>query len=103
MNNADKTLMWAAIVVVFLLAIFLPFYANAAEATAVAAEMPGWLSFLDSVPSWIVAITGVVTAATLITQLTPTNVDDKIVNGILSVLNVLAGNFGKNTNADDEG
>lgn len=56
--------------------------------------------FFDELPPWLNAITGVITAATAITILTPTKTDDKIVDTILGVLNFLAGNFGKNTNAD---
>ena len=50
--------------------------------------------------AWLAAVTTVVTAATAITAITPTKTDDTIVNGILKVLNFLAGNFGKNKNAD---
>ena len=57
-------------------------------------------TFLESWPLWLTAITGVVTAATAITALTPTKSDDKVVNTILKVLNILAGNVGKNSNAD---
>ena len=56
--------------------------------------------FFDELPPWLNAITGVITAATAVTILTPTKTDDKIVDTILGVLNFLAGNFGKNTNAD---
>jgi len=56
---------------------------------------------LEAAPAWTVAITGVVTAATAITALTPSKSDDKIVNSLLKVLNFLAGNFGMNKNADD--
>lgn len=59
------------------------------------------LSYFEDLPTWLVAITTVVTASTAITALTPTKTDDKIVNGILRVLNFLAGNVGKNKNADD--
>lgn len=51
---------------------------------------------------WIAAITGLVTAATAITMLTPTTVDNTVINIILKVLNVLAGNVLKNKNADDK-
>jgi len=59
-------------------------------------------TILSAAPTWIVAITGLVTAATAITTLTPTKSDDKIIGVILKVLNFLAGNFGKNKNADDK-
>lgn len=58
------------------------------------------MEFLKS--DWIVAITGVVTAATAITMLTPTKTDDAVISFILRVLNVLAGNVLKNKNADDK-
>ncbi len=58
--------------------------------------------FFDSFPAWLTAITAVVTAATGITVLTPTKTDDEVVGMILKVLNLLAGNFGKNKNADDK-
>jgi succinate-acetate transporter protein len=64
-------------------------------------DVGGWLAIFEALPGWLVAITSVVTAATAITALTPTKTDDAIVNAILRVLNVLAGNVGKNTNADD--
>ncbi len=46
--------------------------------------------------------TAVLSAATVITALTPTTADDKIVGFILKLLNLLAGNVGKNKNADAE-
>lgn len=58
-------------------------------------------AILEAAPAWLVAITGVVTAATAVTALTPTKTDDEIFNKVLKVLNFLAGNFGKNKNADD--
>lgn len=63
--------------------------------------MDSLMTFFDALPAWLVAITSVVTAATAVTALTPTKTDDKIVNAILRVLNFLAGNVGKNKNADD--
>jgi len=62
--------------------------------------METFLELMSKLPTWIVALTGVVTAATAITALTPTTADDKVLNTILKVLNFLAGNFGKNTNKD---
>lgn len=60
-------------------------------------------AFFDGFPVWLAALTTVVTAATAITALTPTRTDDKIISKVLKVLNFLAGNFGKNKNADDTG
>lgn len=57
--------------------------------------------FFADFPVWLTAITGLVTAATAITALTPTRHDDEIVNVVLKFLNVLAGNVGRNKNADD--
>lgn len=62
----------------------------------------GLLNWVSDLPAWLEAITAVVTAATLITILTPTKADDAVVNFLLKVLNILAGNFGKNKNADDK-
>jgi hypothetical protein len=47
-------------------------------------------------------IGGVVTIATAITAMTPSRSDNKALNSILVVLNLLAGNVGKNKNADEE-
>ncbi len=49
---------------------------------------------------WISAITGILTAATVITAMTPTAVDNTILNGLLKALNLLAGNIFLNRNAD---
>ncbi len=57
-------------------------------------------AFLQDTPAWLQAIMTVVTAATAITALTPTKADDRIINGVLKILNFLAGNFLKNTNKD---
>ena len=58
-------------------------------------------AILEAAPVWLTAITGVVTAATAITALTPSRSDDLVIDKVLRVLNVLAGNVGKNRNADD--
>lgn len=52
--------------------------------------------------AWVAAVTAVVTAASAITALTPTKTDDKILNGVLKVLNFLSLNVLKNKNADAE-
>jgi hypothetical protein len=62
--------------------------------------MEALFTIIDSVPTWVHAVTGVVTAATAITALTPTKADDQIINMILKVLNMLAGNVAKNENKD---
>lgn len=59
-------------------------------------------AILEAAPVWLTAITGVVTAATAITALTPSKSDDEIINKVLRVLNILAGNFLKNKNADSK-
>lgn len=58
------------------------------------------IAILEAAPVWLTALTGVVTAATAITALTPSKSDDKVLNTILKILNVLAGNVGKNANKD---
>lgn len=64
--------------------------------------MEAILTFIDGLPVWITALTGLVTAATAITALTPSKSDDKVLNFVLKVLNFVAGNFLKNKNADAE-
>ena len=59
------------------------------------------VNFFNSGPALIAAVTGIVTACTAITALTPTKSDDKIINFVLKILNLLSGNIGKNKNADD--
>jgi len=48
----------------------------------------------------LVILMSIITVATAVTAITPTKADDKIVNFVLMVLNVVAGNVGKNKNAD---
>lgn len=50
--------------------------------------------------TYLPAITGVIAAASAITALTPTTVDDRVIDTVLKVLNFLSLNVGKNTNAD---
>jgi hypothetical protein len=60
------------------------------------------LNFFDSAPAWVAAVTGIITACTAITALTPTKTDDKILGFALKILNFCAGNVLKNTNKDDK-
>ena len=60
------------------------------------------VGFFNSGPGWIAAVTGIVTACTAVTALTPTQSDDKIINFVLQILNLLSGNIGKNRNKDDQ-
>lgn len=56
---------------------------------------------LNALPAIVAALTAICTAANIITSMTPTTSDDRVVAAILRVLNVLSLNVGKNTNADD--
>ncbi len=58
-----------------------------------------WITSGD-LAGYVVALTSIVTAATALTALTSTTADDKFLGYILKVLNFLAGNFLRNTNAD---
>lgn len=60
------------------------------------------IEFIESFPAWLIALTTVVTACTAITALTKTKTDDKVLAAVLRVLNTLAGNIGRNKNADDK-
>lgn len=52
-------------------------------------------------PDVLVALTGAVTAASVVTAMTPTKADDAAVNWVLRLLNTLALNVGRNRNMDD--
>ena len=56
----------------------------------------------DNFADWVVAITGLVTAATAVTALTKTQTDNKVLSIVLKTLNFLAGNVLHNKNADAE-
>lgn len=49
---------------------------------------------------WIGLIGLIVVSATVVTMLTPTPTDDRILSRILRVVSLIAGNVGKNANAD---
>ena len=53
-----------------------------------------FFSLFDQLPAWINAATGVVTAASAITALTPTPKDDNVLAAVVRVLDVLALNVG---------
>tara|TARA_R110000803_G_scaffold210685_2_gene283177 strand:- start:2686 stop:2871 length:186 start_codon:yes stop_codon:yes gene_type:complete len=57
---------------------------------------------LSNWQEWALALTGIVTAATAVTALTPTKTDDKYLNIALKWLNIIAGNVKNNKNADDK-
>jgi hypothetical protein len=58
------------------------------------------LNLMSGAPEWLNAICLVLTSCTALTAITPSTADDKILNTILKVLNLAAGNFGKNRNKD---
>ena len=58
--------------------------------------------FFTNFQSWLVAATTIVTTLSAVTALTPTRSDDKVINSILTVLNILSLNVGANRNADAE-
>jgi len=62
--------------------------------------MENILAWFGDLPAWLAAVTTVVTAATAVTALTPTKSDDAILSKILWALNLLAGNWARNKNAD---
>lgn len=86
---------------VLMAAFTMPGIALAADGETATGLFASLGAFFDAFPAWVTAVTAVVTAATAITALTPTKTDDAIVNTLLRILNVLAGNVGKNKNADD--
>ena len=86
---------------IFAISALVPGIALAAEVASEGVLFSTLAALFEAMPVWLSAITSVVAASTAITAITPTKADDKIVNIILRVLNILAGNFGKNTNKDD--
>ena len=57
-------------------------------------------AIIAMIPIWVKALTVLVTGATAVTALTPSKADNKIVDVLLKILNMLAGNVIKNKNAD---
>ena len=62
--------------------------------------MENILGWFGDLPAWLAAITTLVSGATALTILTPSKTDDKILSKVLWGLNMVAGNFGRNKNAD---
>ena len=52
---------------------------------------------LEAIVAWV---TGIISAASVIAALTPTQVDDNVLKKIMSVVNLLAVNFGNAKNAN---
>jgi|TARA_R100001530_G_scaffold37004_1_gene28717 hypothetical protein len=62
--------------------------------------MDAILGFLSAGNPWVAAVTGIITASTAVTAITPTKSDDKAINFILKLLNLFAGNVLRNKNKD---
>jgi hypothetical protein len=69
--------------------------------------MEAIIGLMSKMPEWFVALSGVVTACTAVTALTPSKMDDKafgmltkFINMALKVMNIMAGNVMKNENKD---
>lgn len=56
--------------------------------------MASLVHFMDSLPAWVNAVTGVVAAASAVTALTPTPKDDKALRKAYRFLEILALNVG---------
>jgi len=61
------------------------------------------VSLFDQLPSWVNAVTGVISAASAVAALTPTPKDDNALAGIVRVLDVLALNIGNITRTGSSG
>ncbi len=52
------------------------------------------LSFVDSLPAWLAAVTGVIAAASAVAALTPTPRDDRVLGKLYKIVDLLALNVG---------
>ena len=59
------------------------------------------LNFFADYPAWINALLSICVSATGITILTKNNYDNKVLNIIIKILNILAGNILRIKNSDD--
>lgn len=57
---------------------------------------------MENIDEWFAIAGQVCLVATMITAATNTTSANKYINIVLKVINALAGNFGKNKNADDK-
>ena len=69
--------------------------------TASADTVDSVLAFFESLPLWLAILTTMVTAATAVTMVTPSKSDDRIINALLRVLNIMSGNVMRNKNEDE--
>jgi hypothetical protein len=96
-------LLAATVVIGILTGLFLANLAIAGD-VAVAVE-PDVVSVLDTFWSklggWLETAAKIIAGASIITAMTPTQSDDKIINLILRILNWASLNIFKNKNADD--
>ena len=67
------------------------------------------VGLMAKAPDYLVAISGIIASLTVLTAITPTQLDDKWlgkatvgVNFLLKIANIGAGNIGKNKNQDEE-
>ena len=57
---------------------------------------------MDNLQNWFEIVAQVCLVATMITAATKTTSANKYINIVLKIVNALAGNVGKNKNADEE-
>ena len=71
--------------------------------------MESIVGLMGKAPDYLIAISGIIASLTVLTAITPTQLDDKWlgkatvgVNFLLKIANIGAGNIGKNKNQDEE-
>ena len=70
--------------------------------------MESIVGLMAKAPDYLVAISGIIASLTVLTTITPTQLDDKwlgkatgAINFLLKIANIGAGNIGKNKNQDE--